>query len=121
MKKFRLTVTIGDFVIYQALYCLDENQYKDLLASYGNPLRGGPNQFSVLETLTGAPYSSTRDYAAECPDFVICMLICERVSFFGDEVWRDESPILGDVVATTEVEHDEREGVDWMCVPVEQA
>jgi len=116
MKKFKLTITISDFIIYQAIYTFNENQYQNMLDGYKDSFNRGLYQIPVLEELTSEVFDKNKDYVKEAPDAVVASMICERVDLFNGDGWRHDDcyPLESDE-ASVNVNIDTRELMDWKC------
>ena len=112
MKKFKLTITISEFIVYQAVYTFNENQYQNMLDSYKDSFP----ETHVLEDLTGEVFDKNKDYVKEAPDAVVASMICRRVNLYDGDGWRHDDcyPLESDE-ASVSVNIDEREQMDWKC------
>ena len=116
MKKFRLTATINEMVVYKALYTLDSKQYGDILDQYRRDPAGSiAGQTVTIEDLTGKNFNADEDYSQTAPDAVISAIICERFRLF--DSFMGFAP-LTDEEATIRVETDETDMFDYKCEPV---
>ncbi len=115
MKKFKLTITIAEFVVYRATFSFSDEQYEKMLSGYKKSLDWGIVQTSVLERLTdNQRFDENRDYVKEAPDAVVAYMICKHVSLFGSH-WSGYYNPLDDGDSSVDVEVDETGDIDWDC------
>ena len=120
MKKFKLTVNIGDFIVYRSVLTFTDEQYQNMLKGYEGSFDWGIDQTNVLERLTEGAFSEKHDYVKESPDAVVAYMVCKHVELFSSgEGWTGTYEPLNSKQASAEVEIDETGQIDWHCEVIE--
>jgi hypothetical protein len=112
-RKFRLIAKAANKIVYQAVYTLSENQYKEILDYYTEKGWADVN-IDILKKYVGKKFDSDKsyvEYANTHPDAVVAMVIRERFTLF--QTW-DFEP-FGDVEARTKIEKNKTQQFSWHC------